>query len=648
MKELKGCLGFIALCVLPFFGLWLSADYGIHPLLFYALLGVAIGGPWLAYKIIVSRNEDKIIERAKFIEKQYPRAFSKYKADNKIYISKYAPEIQKLKVICSRKDAVWEEEEKELKIAEEKRRKELEIKQKKWHEDAERIKDSYPDGFAEWEKSHKKKWLYGVTDHAISDAENEIKALDKHIISVKWEKSQSDFTSKCYELSKEFIPNYGRYFYLIPFVKTDVKGNDVNGIYRVWEFFCEAMCQEDLDYTYFPQIKDAASWLPGLKGKSRFFQPHVYERIAKFIKEIADYYCKDQDETITVLFNYDKDWEKEALEYHYKPLLRILSTEEYNGRILCDDTSALDDNDENDDEERILLTDDVIVIFDIATENDELKNLCKKIISYDSDAYPVITYISLLKAYDKKEMTDLIDKENSRRAKIIEEKLKEEKAQRNLVESVSSWDTLVGGLHYSYLFYYYPTTCDFEATEEEWSNRWLIWDFKNTPGKTTEEDHYEALDKAISMLKNKLITTFGENNLKYLTLVCIPASSQAKTQARYEEFSNRICNETGLINAYPHISVVTEREERHLGGTGMNTSQLSFDKEFFKGKYVLLFDDVITRGDSMRTFKQKMESLGATVVGGLCLGKTKHERPEQEGFSPSNLSEDEIAEMLFS
>ena len=82
-----------------------------------------------------------------------------------------------------------------------------------------------------------------------------------------------------------------------------------------------------------------------------------------------------------------------------------------------------------------------------------------------------------------------------------------------------------------------------------------------------------------------------------------------------------------MINAYPHISVVVERVERHLGGTSMNTSQLSFDEDFFEGKYVLLFDDVITRGNSMRTFKQKMESLGAVVVGGLSLGKTKHERP---------------------
>jgi predicted amidophosphoribosyltransferase len=235
----------------------------------------------------------------------------------------------------------------------------------------------------------------------------------------------------------------------------------------------------------------------------------------------------------------------------------------------------------------------------------------------------------LLKAFDRDEMSSLIDKENKRQAQIREEKEREEKAKKNLVEAVSSWDTLVGGLHFSYLFYYYPTTCDFEATEEEWSNRWIVWDFKNTPGKTSASDHKEALDKAIPMLKKKLLTTFEADSLKYLTLVCIPASSQIKTQARYEEFSNRISGELGLINAYPHISVVTEKEERRSGGTSIDTNKLSFDEDFFKGKYVLLFDDVITRGDSMRTFKRKMESLGAIVVGGLSLGKTKHERPIQ-------------------
>ena len=153
-----------------------------------------------------------------------------------------------------------------------------------------------------------------------------------------------------------------------------------------------------------------------------------------------------------------------------------------------------------------------------------------------------------------------------------------------------------------------------------------MWNFKNDPDRISPFAHANTLNKVIAMIKTKLLSSFSEEGLKYLTLVCIPASSQAKTQARYEEFSSRICEELGMINAFPHITVTEERLEKHLGGTNTDTDKLSFDEDFFKGKFILLFDDVITRGNSMRTFKRKMEELGATVVGGLCIGRTKHER----------------------
>lgn len=386
------------------------------------------------------------------------------------------------------------------------------------------------------------------------------------------------------------------------------------------------MCQEDLDYTYFPEKKEHASWLPQLKSKTRYFVDGVYENIAKFIKNIADYYCKEPNETVTVLFNYDKQWGKDTLDYHYHKLKQILNSDEYFNNIMYYSTKIIDEFWDEDKRERMLFTDDKIIIVDIATQNTELKEICQKIVACDDTMQPVITYISLLKAYDREEMSSLIDHENKRQAEIRDKKEKEERAKKNLLESVSSWESLPGGLRYSYLFNYYPTTCDFEATEEEWDNRWLVWDFKNTPGKTSSEDHQAALEKAIPMVKQKLVNTFGEESLKYLTLVCIPASSQQKTKLRYEEFSNLLCNELGMNNAYSHITVVTAKEERRSGGTSIDTSKLSFDDSYFDGKYVLLFDDIITRGDSMRTFKTKMESLGAIVVGGLALGRTKHNR----------------------
>lgn len=72
------------------------------------------------------------------------------------------------------------------------------------------------------------------------------------------------------------------------------------------------------------------------------------------------------------------------------------------------------------------------------------------------------------------------------------------------------------------------------------------------------------MDIVIPQIKSKLVATFGTESLKYLTFVCIPASSAIKTQARYEEFSQRLCSETGMINAYQHMQVVASSQEKNL------------------------------------------------------------------------------------
>ena len=601
-------------------------------LLIVATVIVAAIGIYI-YTSSHNRNYNKHWKRVNEIQQKYGLAYRRFIDENHIkkdYSTGKVSELSELKKISCREDAVWEQEEKLLKEEKEKRDRENKIKWEKWKKNAERIKEDYPDGLALWKETKVKKWLYPIaTEPAICDAENEIRILDQHVKSERWEKSQSDFTSECYALSKEFLPNYGRYFYLIPFVKTDSDGNEVKATYKVWQFFCESMCLEnDLDYSDYSSTKQNTEWLKDFRSKKRFFNTSVYEKIASYIYELSESYRTDQDSTISVILNYDKDWSKDALDYHYNRLTEILNKEGYRDSVKIFDTHILDTfNDGENSEPNILLTDKHIVIVDIATINEELKQLCERIITYDKKSQPLINYISLLKAYDRAEMEKLIQAEKDKKQKILEAKQKEEKAKKDLVGAVSSWETLLGGLHYSYLFYYFPTTCEFEATEEEWSNRWIVWDFKNTPGKTSVSAHQEALDKAIPMLKNKLLTTFEEESLKHLTLVCIPASSQVKTQARYEEFSNRICSELGMINAYPHITVVAEKEEKHLGGSGLDTSKLHFDEGYFKGKYVLLFDDIITKGNSMIAFKRKMEALGAKVIGGLSLGKTKHERP---------------------
>lgn len=574
------------------------------------------------YKGVHEKNYNKYRERVQQIQHKYSLAYIEYVKSKPLNSSFYGSitDYSDLKRIASREDYEWEAEEK--KIRDEVKRIEQERKKlREQEEKADKIKKKYPEGYEKWEEIRNNSNL-GCSDDAIIYFEKKIAALDKHVKSEKWENAQSEYAKKCYDLAKQFLPEYGRYSYDIPFTKYDEDGNEIAGTYTVWQFFFKSMCFEDLDYTYFSTIKENTSLLAKFKYDTCCFKPEVYTKLAPYIMEIANYYNVSGEKT-SVFFNLDKDWDLGVLCSYSSELISILYSDK-NQEYIDLKINYKSNFDKDGKENNIIVNGSHIIIFDITTNNDELKNLCKKIITYNKESRPVITYISLFKAFDRNEMISLITKENQRQA---QKKEKEENAKKNLLECVSSWDKLLFGLPYSYLFYYYPTTCDFEATEEEWENRWIVWNFKNTPGKTLAEEHEDALNRVIPMIKNKLLETFEADSLQYLTLVCIPASSQVKTQARYEEFSERICNELGMINAYPHIKVVSEKKEKRLGGTGINPDNLSFDEDFFKGRYVLLFDDVITKGYSMTTLNIKMKSLGAIVVGGLSLGKTKHERP---------------------
>ena len=69
-----------------------------------------------------------------------------------------------------------------------------------------------------------------------------------------------------------------------------------------------------------------------------------------------------------------------------------------------------------------------------------------------------------------------------------------------------------------------------------------------------------------------------------------------------------------MTSAYDKMTVTSERIAKHLGGTSSSMNGIEFDNDFFKGKFVILFDDIVTKGNSMLAFKRKMEELGAIVV----------------------------------
>ena len=211
-------------------------------------------------------------------------------------------------------------------------------------------------------------------------------------------------------------------------------------------------------------------------------------------------------------------------------------------------------------------------------------------------------------------MQKLIEDENKKVEEQIRAKKLEESAQKNLVNNAYKWHNRIDSIPYAYLVNYYPTTCDFEANQKEWDDRNLIWDFKNDPDKIHPDDNKAAIKKIIPMIKDKLFETFGEHDLQYLTLVCIPASTSRKNELRYKKFSNKLCKATGMINSFSQIKREIDIEAKHENLDGLPTNILEgliFDERFFKGKYVLLFDDIITKGNNMLIMASKLTSLGA-------------------------------------
>lgn len=174
------------------------------------------------------------------------------------------------------------------------------------------------------------------------------------------------------------------------------------------------------------------------------------------------------------------------------------------------------------------------------------------------------------------------------------------------LKSLSSWDTL-NSIPYYFFYYYVPTRYSDLSSESE-DIRKELWNFK--------DGCYH--DQFVDLMATKLRNTFG--NTDFLTLVCIPASTVYSNRTRYKQFSHDLCSKLNMKNGFEHISIVKEKEPSHLGGR--DEAIYEFDRTFFSGKKIVLFDDVVTRGSSMRSFIESLEDAGAEVVCCMSIGKT--------------------------
>ena len=192
-----------------------------------------------------------------------------------------------------------------------------------------------------------------------------------------------------------------------------------------------------------------------------------------------------------------------------------------------------------------------------------------------------------------------------------------------LRSAVADW-TRIQGIPCLWLYDYYPVGEDGKEHTQTWRIRRLIWDFKanDQSGKDLKQrmrKNKQAADTVAKELSEHLQSCFG-NHLHKLYFACVPASSRRNHELRYRVFSELMCRRTGMQNAFDYVFVCHDGEPKHMGG--QKQARLSAHPLFIQDKPVLIFDDIITKGNSIADFKALLEHQGAHVIGACSIGKT--------------------------
>lgn len=502
-----------------------------------------------------------------------------------------------------------------------------------------KIRGRYPNGLKLFEQK------VSSDKQRIFDNEQRISSLEliakEYTTLSQWEERQSEYTKFCRSINPE---NFGCYVYDIPFETIDLSGNHKPASYRVWQHFCESYYPgNDIELIpHYSYLSTNAKKVICYIGKTLHFRESIFDIIFDYIIKV-----KEKFGGVTVIWG-------------TSTLTDCLSFNDYHLTYLKNRLSEANISNVYPDNLSFPGISPYVVVIDIFTTNSWLKQYCESIIKEHKSSTPLISYITLSKAYDKYEVEDLISKkkqhieeENRKQREKIERKnrateifclysdavskffpnlnryslsdsdsisiinketeIKEYSLQKKRISNaLSSWDS-VKGIPYYFYWYYYPTRFTDVSTESK-KARSLIYNFKD--GIPTNPSIH-------SLVIEKLNSTFQRSDLSNFTFVCIPASTREVNKNRYSNFSKSVCDATGMSNAFSHITITKEKTPAHLSTSHQTEpAEYSFDINYFRNAKVILFDDVVTQGHSMQNFKLILENLGAEVICAISIGRT--------------------------
>lgn len=490
------------------------------------------------------------------------------------------------------------------------------------------------------------------------EAEDRYKAISAFLDSVT--KAQNDFALETRKLIPDYFSGWGWYNNEFSVKYTDSIGHSKTNTLKIWQPFCESCCFDDsISYECYPKYKDNRIFKFQLEG-TYSYKEQSWTKVLSFINKLKEKYGK---ELFVVLANTD-NLSSSSFDNNFRAIKEMLSDAgiSYGFKVPQDTSRSLNRT---------------YVILDIITENSNLVKYCEDLFQFrygteidPSQGLTRIVYITMLRCFDGSEVEDLNKKaikakeEEERKAREEEERKRLEAEQKlqdeldisraktiarsypvgfrqffpdqstisisayearsiiqreSIIRSfqetlirmnscVSGWKSACGVPHW-FFYYYYPTRFSNVSMDSQNARR-LIYNFKDGLAHNTVKD----------LVVSKMRSTFSSSDISQMTFVCIPASTRAVHESRYKSFAADVTRTLGMTNAYDYITIVKEKTPSHLGGS--DSAEYSFNRSFFNGKIVVLFDDVVTSGRSVASMKSIMESLGATVICALSIGQT--------------------------
>ncbi len=166
------------------------------------------------------------------------------------------------------------------------------------------------------------------------------------------------------------------------------------------------------------------------------------------------------------------------------------------------------------------------------------------------------------------------------------------------------------------LYYYIPRRMAHRATFDQLDRSRMILAFKDGRNVYTRWAA-QSMAKVLAMAQ-----------LTDVTIVCVPASTRYSHIRRWKLFSYLLCKQTGAIDGFDRVDVFGSRKKAHITGEYELAHNIKhfvhIDDVFFRGRKVLVIDDIYTTGQSSSAFIEALQAAGADVVGAIFLAKTRY------------------------